>query len=266
MKNNTTQSGNVLFLILIAVALFAGLSYVITHSSRSGSGSISNERQRLDTARVENYITAINTGLLRLSLVPCNIVDYTPPSGWGAEDKKCHLFHPYGGAVIYQDFDMGDGFCAGTAKPWVDLAVGEGCNGLVYAGISGSDRLYTTPVVTGSGGYGPDVLIGASSTTDGFSNTEIMLAAGVGHVGATLCRSLGPKWYMPARLEFDVLWASKDTGAMIGTFTGYTRYISSTESSFNRKPTFIPGSGNWTSNNSQGPKHIGGGIRCVRKD
>ncbi len=259
------NAGNVLFLILIAVALFAALSYVVVHSSRMNAGSISSEEDRLNTARVENYITAINTGLLRLSIVPCAVVDYTPPSGWGAGDKRCHLFHPQGGDVPYQDFDLGDGYCVGTAKPWADLAVGEGCNNLVYAGTSGGNRIYTTTVDNTTGLYGASgVLIGATSNTDGLANTELMLAAG--SLIAQACRALGPDWYIPARDEFNVLWASRNTGTLAGTFLGSFRYTSSTETSANSKQTFMVGTQTWVANLSNGNKTTGGAVRCVRRD
>ena len=62
------EQGNVLFLILIAVALFAALSYAVTQSTRSGGGSTERERMELDIAATLNTVSAFQTEILRRSL------------------------------------------------------------------------------------------------------------------------------------------------------------------------------------------------------
>jgi len=62
------QSGNVLFFLLIAVALFAALSYVVTQSSRVGAGSISNEKANLLAAGLINNMVTFEQGVQRMLL------------------------------------------------------------------------------------------------------------------------------------------------------------------------------------------------------
>lgn len=108
----TRQSGNVLFLILIAVALFAALSYAATTSFRSSGGSASSETTVVKGTEVAQYGGLLKSAILRL-LVP-NTCDPTeisfegPPfDGSDANyvnpgspaNFSCHVFHPNGGRV-----------------------------------------------------------------------------------------------------------------------------------------------------------------------
>ena len=96
------NSGNVLFLILIAVALFAALSYAVTQSSRSGGGNASKEKMELDVSAVFQHIVSLRTGVLRFSMskgvAPTDLHyghDYN-----NASQEIVGVFHPSGGNVI----------------------------------------------------------------------------------------------------------------------------------------------------------------------
>ncbi len=100
------QAGNVLFLILLAVALFAALSYAVTQSSRSGGKNASDEKARLVVAEILNYENAIRMAAQRIrmrgdycephSVVPPDMVDRSSSCGNSYDGM---IFHPEGGNV-----------------------------------------------------------------------------------------------------------------------------------------------------------------------
>ena len=62
----SSQRGNILFLILIAVALFAALSYAVTSSTRSGSGDTKSEDAQLKAAQYLQYGAALKLAVDRM--------------------------------------------------------------------------------------------------------------------------------------------------------------------------------------------------------
>ena len=109
------QSGNVLFLILISVALFAALSYVVTNSTRGGGGSSAKERAQLYAGEILSYTTTIKTAVNRIMLSGCrsdqldfHTAAYTrndgvtannTPNANAPSDGSCAVFEPTGGNV-----------------------------------------------------------------------------------------------------------------------------------------------------------------------
>lgn len=99
------ESGNVLFLILIAVALFAALSYAVTQSTRSGSGATEKEKAILSSASMTQYPTAIRTSLIRMVLGGTDVADikFNAPGNFAAvSDTTWLVFHPDGGGAVHQ--------------------------------------------------------------------------------------------------------------------------------------------------------------------
>lgn len=113
-----TQKGNILFLILIAVALFAALSYVVTSSSRSNEGGIAKDKAKLAASRIIQYATHIEQALQRLKLInkcqdtqisferaPFNGSDTQYINPYAPSDHSCHVFHSNGGGVSNIEFE-----------------------------------------------------------------------------------------------------------------------------------------------------------------
>jgi hypothetical protein len=103
--------GNVLFLILIAVALFAALSYAITSSSRSGGDAISKDKAKIAASEIIQYATSIESAITRLRTIngcQVNQISFVNPITAGSytnnkapTDKSCHVFAPEGGNQYY---------------------------------------------------------------------------------------------------------------------------------------------------------------------
>lgn len=110
----TSQSGNILFLILIAVALFAALSYAVTQTTGPGNNS-KEETSLISGAQVSQYPSIIKTALVRMSVsknLDHDEIYFNRPSGGDYtginDDPDNHanperfVFHPSGGGVTYQ--------------------------------------------------------------------------------------------------------------------------------------------------------------------
>lgn len=105
------EQGTALFLILIAVALFAALSYAVTQSSR-GSGSVDKELAYLRSSEIVQYGGMIQSAITRLKLAngcldtqisfenPRDPGMYVNPSA--PANKSCHVFDPAGGNVPWK--------------------------------------------------------------------------------------------------------------------------------------------------------------------
>ncbi|AEP10240.1 hypothetical protein [Micavibrio aeruginosavorus] len=99
------ERGNVLFLILIAVALFAALSYAVTQSTRSGSGDASGETNLISSAQLTQYPAGIRTSIVRMIIAGAQVEDllFNPPSDFAsiAGEENYGVFHPQGGGSVF---------------------------------------------------------------------------------------------------------------------------------------------------------------------
>lgn len=108
MKNyeRSGEKGNVLFLILIAVALFAALSYAVTQSTRSGGGDANNETNLISSAQITQYPASVRTSIIRMIVsngTATADLEFNAPSDFANcsnSGAQC-VFHPSGGNATY---------------------------------------------------------------------------------------------------------------------------------------------------------------------
>lgn len=104
------QDGNALFLILIAVALFAALSYAITSSGRGG-GNIDRETNKIAAAQILDSANALQRAVQKLQILNgCSdtqlsfendtVAGYTN-TGDPRGDETCHIFKSDGAGLAW---------------------------------------------------------------------------------------------------------------------------------------------------------------------
>lgn len=137
-KLKVEEQGNVLFLILIAVALFAALSYAVTSSTRSSGGDAGSETNLISSAQITQYPSSVGTSIVRMIISGIGIdeIRFNRPSEFDDLDAVAiGVFHPKGGSATYNpapasimlDGDAGDWtFNADLEVPDIGLSGADG--------------------------------------------------------------------------------------------------------------------------------------------
>lgn len=141
---NNKERGNVLFLILIAVALFAALSYAVTQSTRGG-GNADSESSLIDSASLTQFGSSLAVAVMRMQISGVDETDLCFYSGSNnatynhasCSDNDNNVFHSDGGGVSYQN--PTNGFNDGTEWEFTSRVQIFGQGGTV-PGSTGNDE------------------------------------------------------------------------------------------------------------------------------
>jgi hypothetical protein len=153
------EQGNVLFLILMAVVLFAALSYAITKSTRSGDANTSSEKAQLTASAIMNYNSAIRVAVMRMQIsgIDPATIDFALPTdtGFSTPPFTRKVFHPQGGGVSYQPLPS-DAYASLWDHMQNDFASLEWNRIAPYLSPMGTANAGV------NGGGGPPIVVGAS--------------------------------------------------------------------------------------------------------
>ncbi len=107
-SSRPSESGNVLFLILIAVALFAALSFAVSQTTQNSSSGVKNETNRINTAYLHQFPVSIKQAIVRMKIsgqVGDDQLSFAYPGntdyGTFGTSPTHEVFHPQGGAIVY---------------------------------------------------------------------------------------------------------------------------------------------------------------------
>lgn len=120
------QNGNVLFIILIAVGLFAALGYAVSSSMQGGGKGITAEQAQLRATELLAYANTLSTSVSQLRLRGCSDTEISFENALvggyenanAPDDKTCHVFQPAGGGVRFSHPDDGINDGSGSLSTW----------------------------------------------------------------------------------------------------------------------------------------------------
>lgn len=113
------KRGNILFLILLAVVLFAALAYAVTSSMRGGGRDASSESAETGTAAVLQWFSGLDAAVMRMSMNGIRHEDISfvydsrfyeggPINNYMDNTRcasdECRVFRPSGGGMTIPDF------------------------------------------------------------------------------------------------------------------------------------------------------------------
>lgn len=265
-----------MFIILIAVALYAALSYAVINSDRANYKEIDDEKAQLDQAVSENCQANVDYAKQKLEILngcSADEMNYVLPSGVNdnpnaAPNGRCDVFYPgRGGATpcgAYIDIDC--------ELSLIMLEIGEECGGIIYAGESGGNRIYTSGanqgIETWNNGTNNSFITNVQSLSDGLSNTNTLISLtdiGSPYKAALLCRSLGENWYLPSRNEMSLLISNKNERDLSGSFPAGL-YSTSTEHTASANSDEFILTLQVSGATGAHRKRTAYNIRCVRRD
>lgn len=95
-----SRKGNVLFIILIAVALFAALSYAVSGSMRGGGETIGKQQAGVAAGDILRSMQGVQEAYIYLMNQGCSIDDIAVDNP-ASTNLPCQIFHPQGAGVNY---------------------------------------------------------------------------------------------------------------------------------------------------------------------
>ncbi len=107
---NTAERGNVMFYILIAVALLAALIFAVAQSGRGNIKHVSDEKARILASEIVDYASAVATSFAQLRLRGCALQQMSfendiiggYANGGAPSDQTCNIFALPGGGVTFK--------------------------------------------------------------------------------------------------------------------------------------------------------------------
>lgn len=143
------ESGNVLFLVLIAVIMFAALSYAVTKTTRGG-GSIEREEKTLKASRLALMGTVVQSAVTRMTVTgvqPASVDLHTGDNVTVCAAGSNCVFAPEGGGATVPN-PMVELFSGAPVVTYYEVADGWTVSGI---GTASADIIMTMSSLTSAG-------------------------------------------------------------------------------------------------------------------